>query len=76
MLQLSTGVSGVGVMQDIDSEQQDFLARLASQGSITAVGDDDQRIYAWRDKGASAPEVGCLVALMILDARRGKTCKT
>ena len=35
---LSTGVSGVGVMQDIDSEQQDFLARLASQGSITAVG--------------------------------------
>eukprot|EP00435_Cladocopium_sp_Y103_P049119 s3002_g14.t1 len=42
--------------QDIDTEQQDFLARLCRQGHITAVGDDDQRIYAWRDKGASAPE--------------------
>lgn len=43
--------------QDIDTEQQDFLARLLGrQGHITAVGDDDQRIYAWRDRGASAPE--------------------
>jgi len=36
------------------------LAR-GSSNAITAVGDDDQRIYAWRDKGASAPEVDRLM---------------
>ncbi|CAJ1340016.1 unnamed protein product [Effrenium voratum] len=41
--------------QDTDAEQQRFLAHLA-RGGVTAVGDDDQRIYAWRDRGPSPPE--------------------
>eukprot|EP00439_Symbiodinium_sp_Y106_P085257 s46_g27.t6 len=42
--------------QDTDKEQAQFLAKLlAHRTTVTAVGDDDQRIYAWRRGQTSTP---------------------
>ena len=60
------------------NKQIDAASRLEKHGrervwDALDAGDDDQRIYAWRDRGASAPEA-CVKSIDLLLLRDVQTC--
>ena len=60
------------------NKQIDAASRLEKHGrervwDVLDAGDDDQRIYAWRDRGASAPEA-CVKSIDLLLLRDVQTC--